>query len=54
MGAAANAYQQVMQQQSAIPTSAASPAAQAADMNKDVVMNDSTPNRPAVSQILKS
>jgi hypothetical protein len=47
LGMAAHAYQPAMQQQSATPTSAASPAA---DMVKDVVMSDRTPDRPAVGQ----
>ena len=52
ISAAAHAYQTAMQQQSTTPTSAASPAAQAAEISKDVVMNDNTPDIPAVSKFL--
>lgn len=47
--AAAHAYQIAMNQQSTTPTSTASPTAQIADMPKDVVMSDNTPDRPAVN-----
>lgn len=46
ISATAHAYQSIQHQQSSTPTSAASPAA---DMAKDIVMSDRTPDRPAVS-----
>jgi COMPASS component SDC1 len=51
ISAAAHAYQVAMQQQSATPPPAITPAplAQALDSIKDVVMTDGTPDRPAVS-----
>ena len=47
VSAAAHAYQSIQHQQSSTPTSAASPAA---DIAKDIVMSDRTPDRPAVSR----
>jgi COMPASS component SDC1 len=51
INAAAHAYQLAMQQQSATPPAAITPAPQvpAPDSTKDVVMTDGTPDRPAVS-----
>ena len=48
ISAVENAYQLAMSQQSAAPVSAASPAALAPDMAKDVVMSENTPDRAAV------
>jgi hypothetical protein len=51
ISAAAHAYQVAMQQQSATPPAATTPAPlpQALDSTKDVIMTDGTPDRPAVS-----
>lgn len=53
ISAAAHAYQHAMNQQSATSTSTTSPTAQFADMPKDVVMSNSTPDRPASPAILQ-
>jgi len=47
ISAAAHTYQLAMSQQSATPTSAASPATQIPDSTRDVVMNDSAFDLPA-------
>jgi len=50
ISAAAHAYQVAMQQQqSSTPPTATTPTTQAPDATKDVVMTDSTPDRPAVN-----
>ncbi|KAG4432441.1 hypothetical protein IFR05_012077 [Cadophora sp. M221] len=49
---AAQAFLVAMQQQAATPPTATTPAAQAIDPSKDVVMTDTTPDRPASPAIL--
>ncbi|KAL5320547.1 hypothetical protein ACEPPN_011356 [Leptodophora sp. 'Broadleaf-Isolate-01'] len=46
---AAQAFSVAMQQQAATPPTATTPAAQAIDSSKDVVMTDTTPDRPAAT-----
>ncbi|KAH6709651.1 hypothetical protein BKA61DRAFT_614730 [Leptodontidium sp. MPI-SDFR-AT-0119] len=48
---AAQAFSVAMQQQAATPPTATTPAAQAIDSSKDVVMTDTTPDRPAAKSV---